>query len=451
MPPSSLSSFRSNLVLKCLDPLSSSRYDGMFAALLCTMEAVLCYIIITKVPYTEIDWKAYMQEVEGWLVDGNYDYRQLRGDTGPLVYPAGFLYLFAIFRWLTESGTNILKAQYIFAGLYVLQLAVVLSIYTHVMRSARQSTNCWKFVWSWRLAMGCLCLSKRVHSLFVLRLFNDGAAMLLFYLSVYCMVVCNRWHFGCFLFSLAVSVKMNILLFAPGLLLLLLQTHSSWKGTFVGLSICALTQLVLGAPFLARYPESYLRKAFELDRTFFYKWTVNWKFLPERIFLSKSLSMLLLLLHLATLLYLAFHWLKPDTATSTQTRRYFWFGQPLRADYCCYTLFLSNFVGIVFCRSIHYQFYAWYFHSLPLLLWTVSLPKYGDNTIVSYLWVLLRNLGLLVVIEYAFLTFPATPISSLLLQLAHYWILFLCIKTTTPSKGSFVMIDDVGSKISKKE
>jgi len=34
---------------------------------------------------TEIDWKAYMQEVEGFL-GGEHDYVKLRGDTGPLVY-----------------------------------------------------------------------------------------------------------------------------------------------------------------------------------------------------------------------------------------------------------------------------------------------------------------------------------------------------------------------------
>ncbi len=33
---------------------------------------------------TEIDWIAYMQEVEGFL-NGTHDYMQLKGDTGPLV------------------------------------------------------------------------------------------------------------------------------------------------------------------------------------------------------------------------------------------------------------------------------------------------------------------------------------------------------------------------------
>lgn len=33
---------------------------------------------------TEIDWQAYMQEVEG-VINGTYNYYELKGDTGPLV------------------------------------------------------------------------------------------------------------------------------------------------------------------------------------------------------------------------------------------------------------------------------------------------------------------------------------------------------------------------------
>ena len=33
---------------------------------------------------TEIDWEAYMEEVEGF-VNGTYDYSKLQGATGPLV------------------------------------------------------------------------------------------------------------------------------------------------------------------------------------------------------------------------------------------------------------------------------------------------------------------------------------------------------------------------------
>lgn len=53
--------------------------------LLWISEIFLNIFIIQRVNYTEIDWRAYMQEVEG-VVNGTYDYYQLQGDTGPLVW-----------------------------------------------------------------------------------------------------------------------------------------------------------------------------------------------------------------------------------------------------------------------------------------------------------------------------------------------------------------------------
>lgn len=51
---------------------------------------------------TEIDWVAYMQEVGGWW-SGEMDYTKLGGDTGPLVYPAGFLYANTCFTTSAHS------------------------------------------------------------------------------------------------------------------------------------------------------------------------------------------------------------------------------------------------------------------------------------------------------------------------------------------------------------
>jgi alpha-1,3-mannosyltransferase len=259
--------------------LADSRYDVSYLVALLLLEAVLCSAIVKFVPYTEIDWEAYMQEVELWQ-GGELDYRKIRGGTGPLVYPAGFLYLYAWLGRITNQGNDIRQAQIVFSFLYVITTAIVLAMYTQVARrlacqstTAAQRTN---NVWSWRVAMGLCCLSKRIHSIFVLRLFNDGPAMLLLYLSIW-LFANSSWRVGCFTFSLAVSIKMNILLFAPGLLLLLLQFPPHINETIVCLGICATVQLVLGAPFLLHYPESYIRKAFEFDRVFFYKWTVNYK------------------------------------------------------------------------------------------------------------------------------------------------------------------------------
>ena len=69
---------------------------------------------------TEIDWKAYMEEVKGFL-NGELNYYRLRGGTGPLVYPAGFVYVYSILYYISEQGANILAAQYAFAVLYVVQ------------------------------------------------------------------------------------------------------------------------------------------------------------------------------------------------------------------------------------------------------------------------------------------------------------------------------------------
>lgn len=72
-----------------------------------------------------------MQEVDGWVA-GEMDYTKLRGDTGPLVYPAGFLYVFRILRTVTGGGygpSAIRVAQWIFYGVYLLTLLIVLRIY----------------------------------------------------------------------------------------------------------------------------------------------------------------------------------------------------------------------------------------------------------------------------------------------------------------------------------
>ena len=257
------------------------------SVLLCLGEIVLCSLIVWKVPYTEIDWKAYMSEVGGYL-DGERDYTKLRGDTGPLVYPAGFVYVYAALAKVT--GGDILTGQMIFIGVYVLHLAVVLAVYVRA-----------RVIPPWALAT--LCLSKRVHSIFVLRLFNDCIAMLFAYVAVL-LFQSRRWVTGTFVFSLGVSVKMNVLLMLPPLLVLVVggarfTTALSAAVAFVGV------QVALGYPFLVAYPREYVAKAFEFSRQFVYHWSVNWKFVPEETFLSKPFATALLAAHLIALLGLA--------------------------------------------------------------------------------------------------------------------------------------------------
>uniref|UniRef100_A0A7S1GPB1 dolichyl-P-Man:Man5GlcNAc2-PP-dolichol alpha-1,3-mannosyltransferase n=1 Tax=Cyclophora tenuis TaxID=216820 RepID=A0A7S1GPB1_CYCTE len=279
--------------------------------------------------------------------------------------------------------------------------------------------------------MALVCLSKRLHSIYVLRLFNDGPAMLLLFASICCMIR-NSWKWGCFLFSLAVSIKMNILLFAPGLLLLLLQAHTTLWGTVECLTICAVTQLILGAPFLLRYPESYLRKAFELDRVFFYKWTVNWKFLSEDVFVSKQLSLVLLACHLGALAYFAIQLLK--VAKQRVGHRIFWpSSSTMSPEYILYTMFLSNFIGICFARTLHYQFYCWYISTIPMLL-LLTTSTTTTTTTATIMTKAIAMVLVMVALEYSFHIFPATPLSSAVLQITHGYILVQCISNQFPAE-----------------
>ena len=97
------------------------------------------------------------------------------------------------------------------------------------------------------------------------------------------------------LFSAAVSVKMNVLLFAPALGLIML-IQCGLVGMLTNVLLCIImqvvtshtaadtyallpwaVQVVLAAPFLMASPQEYMAGAFNFGRTFKHKWSVNFK------------------------------------------------------------------------------------------------------------------------------------------------------------------------------
>jgi hypothetical protein len=77
---------------------------------------------------TEIDWKAYMQQI-AIFNKGERDYKNIEGDTGPLVYPGAHVLIYRILHGITDQGKNVQLAQYIFGLLYLSTLAVVIQCY----------------------------------------------------------------------------------------------------------------------------------------------------------------------------------------------------------------------------------------------------------------------------------------------------------------------------------
>ena len=80
---------------------------------------------------TEIDWSTYMEQTEAFL-NGTLNYEHISGSTGPIVYPAGHLYVYTLLYYLTNRGQNILRAQYIFALIYLITLMAVFRIYNKI-------------------------------------------------------------------------------------------------------------------------------------------------------------------------------------------------------------------------------------------------------------------------------------------------------------------------------
>ena len=370
------------------------------------LEVIVNFIVIEKVPYTEIDWKAYMQEVEGFL-NGTLDYSKLKGDTGPLVYPAGFVYIFTILYYVTSQGVNIKLAQYLFALLHVILLILVFRIYE---RTKKVPPYVLILVFS---------TSYRIHSIFVLRLFNDPIAMTLLFGSINAFMD-QKWYLGSVLYSLAVSVKMNILLFAPSLLLAYIINLGIFH-TVLNLSICACVQLILGLPFLVKYPLEYIKDAFDLGRIFEFKWTVNWRFLSKDTFINPYFHLTLLILHLLTLIYFAPKWIKyfdsfkklntVQKDLDSQFDKKTQVNMSTTSQLFILPMFFTNFIGIVFSRSLHYQFYIWYYHTLPYLAWCCDF-KIATRLVI---------LGL---IELCWNTYPSTIFSSICLHICHLILLY---------------------------
>ena len=151
-----------------------------------------------------------------------------------------------------------------------------------------------------------------------------------------------------------------------------------------------------------------------LPGQFKYIWTVNWRNIDEELFLNRSFHAVLLALHLGVIAFFVFRqWTVPEgglwNVLSKATPSDFKTQQPSNQR-VVHILFVSNFIGMVFSRSLHYQFYSWYFYTIPYLLWHTSLP-------------VVARFALLLALEWSWNVFPATPASSSVLHVCHGIIL----------------------------
>ncbi|KAF2789565.1 glycosyltransferase family 58 protein [Melanomma pulvis-pyrius CBS 109.77] len=379
-----------DLINQGLDIARNPKHTRWIYPLLLIVDAALCGVIIEKIPYTEIDWRTYMQHIELYL-KGERDYRKIVGSTGPLVYPAAHVHIYRILYNLTDQGRNIQLAQYIFALVYLVTLAVVMQCY----RRAKVPPYVFPL----------LILSKRLHSIFVLRLFNDCFAVLGLFSAIYAYQR-NQWHLGTFLFTTGLNVKMTLLLPLPAMGFLILQALG-FREAITQAMIIFQVSIGYGYPFRKQAP-SYFARAFELTREFLYKWTVNWRFIDEETFLSKKFALGLLAIHAGLLIWFArTRWIKPSQRSPRDFLKLFR-DEPRDQDaialrvspnFIMTTMLTAVAIGMLCARSLHYQFYAYIAWTTPFLLW-----KAGFHPVLQYaLW------GAQ---EWAWNVYPSTPASS---------------------------------------
>lgn len=168
---------------------------------------------------------------------------------------------------------------------------------------------------------------------------------------------------------------------------------------------------MIGMPFLVNgNARTYFASAFQLSRQFLYKWTVNWRMVPEDVFLSRGFSLTLLACHIITLaFFLNDRWLKPSSNNVIHFLKQYRRALPEdREDHIAKrvtpifvmeSILGSMAIGLLFARSLHYQFYAYLGWTTPFILWRAGLRPEA----VCLIW------GIQ---EVAWLIFPSTVISS---------------------------------------
>lgn len=184
---------------------------------------------------------------------------------------------------------------------------------------------------------------------------------------------------GSVAYSFGVGIKMSLLLAGPAIGIILLQALPL-RRALNAIFLMAQVQVTIAWPFVPRNPLGYLSRAFDFSRQFLYRWTVNWRFLDEETFLSREFAFALIAANLGVLsLFCATRWLRPSQRSVPGFINALWKPYPLvmqqqillrmTPSYIMTTVLSSTAIGLLFARSLHYQFYAYIAWSTPFLLW----------------------------------------------------------------------------------
>jgi hypothetical protein len=99
-----------------------------------------------------------------------------------------------------------------------------------------------------------LVLSKRMHSIFLLRCFNDCFVVMGLFAAIFCYQR-NQWHLGTFFYTTGLNVKMSLLLPLPAMGVVMIQALGGRE---------AMTQAMIIFQVSVRYQKSSKSRAARL-------------------------------------------------------------------------------------------------------------------------------------------------------------------------------------------
>ena len=192
------------------------------------------------------------------------------------------------------------------------------------------------------------------------------------------------------------------------------------------LMLMAQVQVLIAIPFISVNPWSYASRAFQLTRQFLFKWTVNWRFVGEQIFLSQGFALTLLVINFLILALFTFtRWTRPSGKTPLGLAKTLFKQAPPKVqqqisksvspDFIMTSIITSLITGLACARSLHYQFFAYIAWSTPFLLWKSAMPA----PFIIATWA---------VQELAWNIYPSTDMSSmvvvacLVIQVFGVWL-----------------------------
>ena len=322
-------------------------------------------IILLDTPFG-YDYVSFMEQAK-LFIDGERNYTSIVGENGRAYYPASHLYTFSAFYELTGVLDQYKYGQILLLCTHLVMTFTTVKIYKECFKDAPRD---WWLLAVWALNTKLVENSTR-------GLFAETFNVTLTYIGIYLFQKQQQFA-GVIFIGLALTYKMNVLLYVPAVYYLSSLSRNIYVGT-IYLAIIAMMPFIFGAPFLIDYRDEYTKIAFKFSRGFNVRASAIYFFLwPWKISSSIAFGAVLLSGQVFGLIYVLFtRWLplldENKKFDFVKILKRFFRSNPSYKEHHPYfvaeVFFVCNYIGTALSRTLHQQFICWFWYSIPIVLY----------------------------------------------------------------------------------